>query len=75
MTEESVILINDMVLPEVKVPAFAATLDLVMLGACGSRERTMKEWEHLLGGVGLLLKECIMYDPNQCHGIICATLK
>ncbi|KAI0438314.1 S-adenosyl-L-methionine-dependent methyltransferase [Xylaria telfairii] len=75
MTEESVILINDMVLPEFKVPAFAATLDLVMLGACGSRERTMKEWEHLLGGVGLLLKECIMYDPDQCHGIICATLK
>lgn len=75
MTKDSVILINDMILPDYKVPAFAAALDLVMLGACGSRERTMREWEDLVSGVGLVLEECIMYDPEQCHGIICARLK
>ncbi|KAF2173539.1 hypothetical protein M409DRAFT_61909 [Zasmidium cellare ATCC 36951] len=53
---------------------FLASLDLVMLGACGSRERTVKEWEELLGDVGLAIKERIMYNHELCHGIICATL-
>ncbi|KAI8630255.1 S-adenosyl-L-methionine-dependent methyltransferase [Xylariaceae sp. FL1651] len=75
MTEESVLLINDMILPDAKVPAFAASLDLVMLGACGSRERTIKEWKDLLDSVGLLIKECIVYNPEQCHGIISAALE
>lgn len=74
MNAQSTLLINDMVLPEAKVPPFAASLDLVMLGACGSRERTVKEWEELLGGVGLAIKERIMYDHELCHGVICATL-
>jgi hypothetical protein len=75
MTAESVLLINDMILPEAGVPAFAASLDLVMLGACGSRERTMKEWREILGDVGLVVKECIMYNRELCHGIIGVALK
>ena len=70
MTADSVLLINDMILPEAGVPAFAASLDLVMLGACGSRERTMKEWREILGEVGLVVKECIVYNRELCHGII-----
>ncbi len=53
MTAQSTLLINDLVLPEAGVPAFSASLDLVMLGACGSRERRMKEWQELLDDVGL----------------------
>lgn len=74
MTAHSVILINDMILPETGVPSFSSTLDLVMLGACGSRERTMKEWTQILGEVGLVVKDSIVYDSNLCHGIIAATL-
>ena len=74
MTAESTILINDMILPEAGVPAFPATLDLVMLGACGSRERTMKEWREILDAAGLVVKECIVYNRELCHGIIGVTL-
>lgn len=74
MNAQSTLLINDMVLPESKVPPFAASLDLVMLGACGSRERTVKDWDELLKRAGLTLKERIMYDHELCHGIICATV-
>ncbi|KAL9086393.1 MAG: hypothetical protein Q9165_007179 [Trypethelium subeluteriae] len=70
MGDQSMLLINDMILPETEVPAFAAALDLVMLGGCGGRERTMKEWRELLGDVGLVIRECIMYDRELCHGII-----
>lgn len=74
MTFESVLLINDMILPESGVPSFAASLDLVMLGACGSRERTMKEWMAILGDVGLVVRDAITYNTELCHGIIGATL-
>ncbi len=74
MTAQFTLLINDLVLPEAEVSAFSASLDLVMLGACGSRERWMKEWQKLLDGVGLVLKDCVIYNRELCHGIICATL-
>lgn len=75
MSAQSVILINDMILPDIGVPAFPSTLDLVMLGACGSRERTMKEWTQILGDVGLVVKESILYNRDLCHGIIAAALE
>ena len=74
MTAQSVILINDMVLPEAGVPAFAASLDMVTLAAFGSRERRMTEWREMLGDVGLVVKECITYDQELCHSIIGAVL-
>ena len=74
MTAESKLLINDMILPEAGVPAFSASLDLVMLGACGSRERRTKDWQELLNNVGLVIKDCIIYNRELCHGLICATL-
>lgn len=75
MTSKSTLLINDMVLPEAGVPAYSAALDLVMLGACGSRERRLKEWQELLNAAGLVLKDCIIYNKELCHGIIKATLE
>ncbi|KAH4836673.1 hypothetical protein HBH60_024650 [Parastagonospora nodorum] len=74
MNAESVVLINDVILPEAGVPSFAASLDLVMLGACGSRERMRKEWDEILADVGLIVKDCIVYHHELCHGIIGAKL-
>lgn len=74
MTASSVLLINDIIRPEAGVPMFVASLDLVMLCAHGSQERTMKEWEEILGDVGLVVKECIMYNRELCHSLICAVL-
>lgn len=74
MTAQSVILINDMILPEKEVPTFAASLDLVMLAAFGGRERTLKEWVKLVGDVGLVIKEYITYNYELCHSIIGVSL-
>jgi demethylsterigmatocystin 6-O-methyltransferase len=74
MTPQSVLLINDMILPETEIPPFATALDLVMLGACGSLERTGEQWKNLLGDVGLEIKEAIVYDGELFHGIISATV-
>ncbi|KAI0411568.1 S-adenosyl-L-methionine-dependent methyltransferase [Xylaria grammica] len=74
MTAESVLLINDMVVLDSKVPAWAAFLDIMMMAFCGAQERTTKEWADLLGGAGLSVKECTVYDTEQCLSIISATL-
>ncbi|KAH8703677.1 S-adenosyl-L-methionine-dependent methyltransferase [Talaromyces proteolyticus] len=74
MTPRSVLLINDMILPETQIPPFATALDLVMLGACGSLERTGEQWKDLLKEVGLEIKEAIVYDHELFHGIISATV-
>ena len=74
MTPQSVLLINDMILPETQIPAFATALDLVMLGACGSLERTGQQWNDLLADVGLVIQDANVYDHELFHGIISATV-
>ena len=74
MAPHSVLLINDMILPERGAPAFATALDLVMLGACGSLERTESQWKDLLGEVGLSINEAVVYDQQSFHGLISASL-
>ncbi|KAF4943243.1 hypothetical protein F66182_18785, partial [Fusarium sp. NRRL 66182] len=68
MTPQSVLLINDMILPETQIPAFATALDLVMLGACGSLERTGQQWNDLLADVGLVIQDANVYDHELFHG-------
>jgi hypothetical protein len=33
-----------------------------------------KEWDEILADVGLVVKDCIVYNRELCHGIIDATL-
>lgn len=70
MAPDSVLLINDMVLPETGVPPFSTSLDLVMLGACAGRERTLVDWKNLFSQVGLAIVDCNLYDRKSCHGLI-----
>ncbi|KAL5376259.1 hypothetical protein DPSP01_010611 [Paraphaeosphaeria sporulosa] len=74
MAPHSVLLINDMILPDSGAPPFATALDLVMLGACGSLERTGQQWKELLGDVGLSINEAVVYDQESFHGLISATV-
>ena len=74
MAPHSVLLINDMILPDVGASPFTAAMDLVMLGACGSLERTEQQWKDLLGEVGLKIDEAVVYDEKSFHGLISATL-
>lgn len=74
MTPDSVLLINDMVLPEAGVPPFATSQDLIMLGACAGRERTLADWKDLFTNVGLVIVDCNVYNRKFCHGLISVTL-
>lgn len=74
MTPDSILLINDMVLPEAGAPPFATSLDLVMLGACAGRERTLDDWNNLFSHVGLVIVDCNLYNRKFCHGLISVVL-
>jgi len=73
MTPQSVLLINDMILPETEIPPYSSAMDLIMLSSCGSLERTKEQWERLLGEVGLGIKETMVYNYELFHGILVAT--
>lgn len=74
MTPHSVLLINDMILPETGCPPFSTALDLIMLSSCGSLERTEKQWNKLLEDVGLKIKTVMVYDDELFHGILAVTI-
>lgn len=74
VTSHSTLLINDMLLPEAGITPFAASVNLVILDAYASRERRVQEWQKLLDNAGLVLRNCIIYNSELCHIIICAAL-
>ncbi|KAJ5927868.1 O-methyltransferase [Penicillium verhagenii] len=48
MAEDSVLLINENTIPEISVPRFNASVDLIMMTMFSSLERTEKQWLSLL---------------------------
>ncbi|KAH8433920.1 uncharacterized protein LDX57_011556 [Aspergillus melleus] len=48
MADDSVLLINENTLPEIAVPRFNASVDLIMMTMFSSLERTEKQWQSLL---------------------------
>lgn len=56
MGPDSKILLNEIVLAEKGTPLFPAQMDLAMMATFASMERTKKQWETLLEGVGLTIQ-------------------
>ena len=52
MSRDSILLINEQILPSSGVPLFPAQLDLSMMGMFSSMERTRGQWEALLNSAG-----------------------
>jgi demethylsterigmatocystin 6-O-methyltransferase len=75
MGPESRILIDDVVLPETKVPWQVAMMDIAMMAALGGIERSKEEWESLLGGAGLKMVDVYCYDDVKFHCVITAVPK
>jgi demethylsterigmatocystin 6-O-methyltransferase len=63
MSKDSVILIDNMVLPDVGLPHQAANLDVTMMAVLASRERTQKQWTDLLEPAGLKINKIYTYTP------------
>lgn len=55
MTKDSVLLIQEVEIPETNVPLRAACVDLVMMAMFSALERTREQFRELLESVGLEL--------------------
>lgn len=72
MSSESRILIDDVVLPESKVPWQVAMMDLAMMACLGGIERSRSDWATLLDQAGLKIDHVYQYDDSKFHSIIAA---
>lgn len=65
MAPDSVFLVDETVLPEKGVGFIASSIDLTMLGAFASMERTEAEWRELAESVGLVLTRLYVYNALE----------
>ncbi|KAF2269981.1 O-methyl transferase B [Lojkania enalia] len=70
MGPDSILLIDEMILPETGVNLTAASIDMTMLTALAGMERTEAQWRETLGEVGLELVETFMYAPLHYEGVM-----
>ncbi|MCJ1405556.1 hypothetical protein MMC11_008784 [Xylographa trunciseda] len=75
MDADSRILVDEMVRPNEGVPWQAAQLDLAMMAALGSQERTIAQWYALLDRAGLKVVEIHTYGLSLQDSIIVAVPK
>ncbi|KAH9871900.1 hypothetical protein J1614_006158 [Plenodomus biglobosus] len=75
MGPESRILIDEVVLPEVKVPWQVAIMNLTVMSCLGGIERSREEWVALLDRAGLKMVDLHTYDDVRFHSIVAAVPK
>ena len=75
MGPDSAILLEEMVLPDTNVAWQAAQIDLEMMCAFGSRERTEEQWVALLDSVGLRIEKVLVHRPETHESVIVAIKK
>ncbi|KAL4789036.1 S-adenosyl-L-methionine-dependent methyltransferase [Aspergillus venezuelensis] len=62
---ESLILIDEVIIPETGVPWQAAMMDIMMMQSLGGVERTRQEWEQLFDQAGLKMLKTYHYDGKE----------
>jgi len=72
MDSDSLILIDEMVLPTKGVPWQATQIDMTMMSALAAQERTIEQWYALLDRAGLKVVEIQTYEPALQDSIIVA---
>ena len=75
MGPDSVILIDEMVLPNKNVHWQATLVDLTMMACLASVERTLAHWERLLDSVGLRIVQLYTYKPSVYECIMSVVRK
>ncbi len=66
----SVLLVDEMVFPEAGVSFDAASIDLTMLAAFASTERTEAQWRETFEEVGLQLTRTYTYNPRSYESVM-----
>jgi len=74
MGETSIILVDEMVLPNFKASWQATQLDLTMMAALGSLERTHEQWQTLVQSAGLKIVKIYPYNVSVHDSVIAIAL-
>ena len=72
MDPDSVILIDEMVIPSRNVNIQAAQADLTMMTCLAAMERSEKQWDALVGAAGLKISKIYPYTDDLRNSIIAA---
>ena len=70
MSKDSIILLDEWVLPQTGVRTFAAGMDLTMMAAFASMERTEAQWRTLIDSVGLRLVKLYTYNSLSYESVM-----
>lgn len=70
MKPESVLLVDELVLPEENVNYMAASIDMTILAAFASMERTEAQWKTLFEEVGLKMVRTYRYSPLTYESVM-----
>ncbi|KAL2756635.1 hypothetical protein ACRALDRAFT_1075525 [Sodiomyces alcalophilus JCM 7366] len=70
MAPDSVLLLDEMVLPETGVNSYAAAMDLTMMAAFASMERSEAQWRKIVEDVGLKLVKTYPYNPVSYESVM-----
>ena len=70
--KDSVILIDEMIIPEQGTHWQAAQLDIAMMSSLSAMERTKKQWYQLVESVGLKIVEIYTYTEELQDSILVA---
>ena len=75
MGKDSVLLIDEMVLPDTQVDWHVTSIDLTMMCAFAARERTETQWNAILESVGLKLVKKLTYKPSVYESVMATVPK
>lgn len=70
MSSDSVILLDEMILPEVGAHIDAASMDITMMSAFAGMERTEKQWRSIIDEVGLQITRIYLYNPMSHENVM-----
>jgi demethylsterigmatocystin 6-O-methyltransferase len=70
MGKDSIILIDEMLLPDKDVHWQVTEIDLTMMTAFASIERTQSQWDALLDSVGLKITKTFTYTPSAYETVM-----
>ena len=65
LRQDSIILIDEMIMPETDAPWQATQADLTMMASLGAMERTLKQWDALFGAAGLRVARRHAYTSSR----------
>ncbi|KAI6378425.1 hypothetical protein MCOR25_002291 [Pyricularia grisea] len=70
MAPDSVLLLDEIVLPPKDVDHVSSAMDLIMMGAFAAEERTEIQWRELAASAGLKITNVYLYNPIENEAVM-----